>query len=369
MLLPLLLASLAQAGEIVVTMGLPVVVSVDGQVLQLQPGAGAQVKARNLDEGAHVVEARSAFGKLLAAYEVEVGAEELVRLRYQRKAFTEVERGAAAPSRADKPEPATAGVEEIQAKIEGVQAQIATMGGFSNATTTAPAGKPRSAPPPSPPAVEPAATGAGGSAGDTLASTTFTGIDPYLFQVFVDGKALPWVAAAGGYVVAELPVGSHHKFVMTLHGQTAWTADRTPDRAGHEICHILVQPFDYGISCSRVGPAITYADLAGYAQGEPVAVEAGPEAMADDDLSRLIDTVDDASFGADQVDVIRTAAAHNHFTCGQLVRLLEPISHSSDKVDAVKAARTALIDPNNAHELEAAFSFSSDKEEVRGLFQ
>ena len=90
--LALLLSAAPQAGEIQVTVGLPVVVSIDGQVRQPLPG-GTQVNARKLAGGAHLVEVRSMLGKPIAELTVNVDLNEQVRLRYARKALTEIGRG------------------------------------------------------------------------------------------------------------------------------------------------------------------------------------------------------------------------------------------------------------------------------------
>lgn len=419
-LLPFLLGSPALAGDIVVAMQTPVVVVVDGQVLK--PAAGSmQARARDLGEGAHLVEIRTAFNKPITELTVELGEDEEVRLRYARKALEEIGRGTLKKSAArDEADPEgsispAAGPEETMAALEAQQAELSAMAsGFGNAqvgatpgggavgapasgassstTTQVSASTPAGGVSVSVSVTEtssggtalagPGGLAGGGSGGMAVNSTAFVGLDPMLFAITIDGRPLPWVDAVGGFLATELAIGSKHAFRMTLQGNEAYRADMTVDTRGHEICVIRVMPFDYDIACSSTGKgAYTAADLAGLHAAVPgaalshtrptgmVPVPAGPQAMAPGDFERLLASVEAESFSSGQVDIIATAARNNHFTCRQLARLIEPISFGSDQMKAVEAAHEAVIDPGNAHELEAVFSFSSDKEAVRALFR
>ncbi len=415
LLTALLLAAPADAGEIVVALNAPVLVVVDGKVIQPSPGS-MQVKAKNLEDGDHLVEIRNAFNKPIVETRVSLGDDEQVRLRYARKEIEEIGRGTLDPKRNQQAEPvaqapaASGSIADTQAAIAAQQAEITAMaGGFGNASVAATPGQ-----------GAPAATAGtstttttqanvagagtnlsvsvsvtettsgggtvshsgGPTGGPNIGSTAFVGVDPVVFAIFLDGQPLPWVDGVGGYLAPELVNGSQHKFLMTMGGTTALTADVTVTQPGHEICTIRVMPFDYDVNCVYTGGAAwTRADLArggsgsmGASMGSSVtmvapAVPQGPFAMAGGDFERLLQSVKDESFSSDQVDIIATAARNNHFTCSQVARLVDPISFGSDKVAAVKAAHNSIIDPQNAHELEAVFTFSSDKEEVRALFR
>ena len=433
LILSLLLAPNAEAGEIVVAMQLPVMVFVDGELQQPLPGS-SQVKARGLGDGTHLVEIRNALNKPVTELTVDMRQDEEVRLRYAQKSLTEIGRGAskgadasepeataAAPSSPQAGDPAAA-LAAQQAALAAQQAQLSAMssGSFSNASLgaaveTQQTGSAAGGPSGTTTTTQvnaggismsvtvtetssggaallgagPAANGlpGGGSGGMNQNSTAFVGLDPMAFNIYVDGRPLPWVDALGGFVVTQLPMGSKHSFRLTLGGVDALTADMTVDTRGHDVCFVQTMSFSFDIQCSPAGvPSYTTADLGrlqggavmpGVALGHTVPMgvvaqapaPAGPQAMADSDFNRLLKTVQDESFSSDQVDIISTAARNNHFTCAQVARLIEPISFGSDQVKAVQAARSAIIDPNNAHELEAVFTFSSDKEKVRALFQ
>lgn len=416
-LLPFLLSPQALAGDIVVAMQAPVIVVVDGEVLK--PSAGSmQARARDLGEGTHLVEIRTAFNKPITELSVALAEDEEVRLRYARKTLEEIGRGtlkrAAREQAAAEATAAPAGPDATMAAIEAQEAELSAMAsGFGNATvgatpgaaggeatggtttttTQVAASTPAGGLSVSVSVTEsssasggtvlqgPGGMAGGGSGGPNVNSVAFIGIDPMLFTVQIDGRPLPWVDAVGGFLAADLRVGNKHAFRMTLQGSEAYRADMTVDTAGHEVCVIRVMPFDYDIACSGTGKAAyTAGDLAGLQAAVPgaalghtvptgVVVPSGPQPMAPADLERLLQAVQDESFSSDQVEIIATAARNNHFTCRQLARLIEPISFGSDKVAAVEAARHAVVDPGNAHELEAAFSFSSDKEKVRALFR
>lgn len=113
----------------------------------------------------------------------------------------------------------------------------------------------------------------------------------------------------------------------------------------------------------------TEVDQHGGVQATATPNKAGPTVIDEASLVRLIDAVNEATFGDDQVDAIRTAGIHHRFRCDQVTRLIAPLDHSSDRVAAVTAIRNAIVDPQNFFVLESSFVHSSDKEAVRKLFQ
>ena len=94
-----------------------------------------------------------------------------------------------------------------------------------------------------------------------------------------------------------------------------------------------------------------------------------PVAMNPQEFGRLEQAVKDESFSSDQLDLIETAAAHHWLNMAQVVALLEHLSFSSDKLAALEILRHRIVDPQNAHLLNDAFSFSSDKEKAQELFR
>lgn len=390
-MLPLLLALLtpALASDIVVTLDRPVMVYVDSTRLPMDVGS-LSAEARGLGSGTHLVEIRNMVDRPVTGLTVTLGEDEELRLRYQSKALTELGRGGLPPAQST-PAPAPAqpaataqpaappSPEELAAGF-GLTTTAATTGTTTTETTSVSATAGGTGVSLSVSVTEGAAAPA--AANPTLSSASFTGPDPVMFAITLDGRTVPFIASTGSFVAPDLAPGKH-AFLMTMNGAEALRADFTTEAGVHSACTILVQPFGYDTSCAPGGPPVTAASLqsggtagaamnvnifTGGAVAAPSAA-AGPQPISESGLVALIAAVEDATFGSDQVSVLQTAAARNHFTCAQVVRLLEPLSHSSDKVEAVTALRGAIVDPQNAHVLEQAFTFSSDKEEVRALFR
>ena len=342
--LALLSLPFARAGEIMVVLTSPVLLSVDGRILD-NPDGLPQVVAADLAAGSYHVEARNLGGKRFAESTVTIGADEQIRLRYSQKVFAEIGRSTIAGLSA------SAGAQGVQ-----VQAGVPGAGGMLFSVTVN-----EGAPP------APAATG--------LASVSFTGLDPSVYAIAIDGRPLPYVPDMGGWLATDLSMGAHH-FQMTRNGADALSTDLVPAAAGmHQICTIKAQSLGYDTGCVMGGRALSRGESTAVISVSTPAPTPEPEAppaptpMPEAQLVALVHAVESASFSDDQVSVIRTAAAHNHFTCAQVVRLVKPISFSSSIVESIEAVRPAILDPENAYQLEAALTFSGDKEAVRALFR
>ncbi|MFT4977173.1 MAG: hypothetical protein ACI8S6_003078 [Myxococcota bacterium] len=343
MLLYLLIAA-ASAGEILVSLGQPVLVFVDGQLQQPAPGT-LRIKARNLEDGEHVVEVRNMLNRPITSLTVSVDVNEQVRLDYARKTLNETSR------------------ETLSSRAPPSAAEL---GAIADSIIATPTPTPVAPTPTPAPAAVPTATGT------ATVSTAFTGLDPRIHIVTVSGRRAQWVPSMSAFVITDLQPRARYEFQLSLNGMISLTNGMTTESPRHETCHIrMLDPLTYAFdSCQKQGPPLTSADLVPFVGGgEVTPAEPVIQAISEGSLRQLIEAVDDASFSSDKVSLIQTAAANNHFECAQVVRLLEPISHSSDKVAAARALHGAIIDPENAHVLEQAFTFSSDKEEIRALFR
>ena len=228
--------------------------------------------------------------------------------------------------------------------------------------------------------------------GDSSASATFTGLNPMQYVVLLDGQPLPYIPQLSGFVGVGLAGGEHVFQMMTVTGQVVLQTGYGVTAGVHEDCAMTQQGASFVPSCSRAAhPPYTVASLAqlgaaapgsninistaGVGAPPPAAPPApppppaAPAPIGESQLQQLIKAVKDASFSDDQVSVLKTAAARNHFTCAQVVRLLEPISFSDAKLQSIAALKSAIVDPENAFQLEAAMTFSGDKEKVRALFR
>lgn len=100
-----------------------------------------------------------------------------------------------------------------------------------------------------------------------------------------------------------------------------------------------------------------------------VVIATGPVPMTSGAFNALLNSVKQASFSSDKINVVKAAAAGNHFTIAQLGQLVDATTHSSDKVKTVKIIAPKIVDKKNAFQLGAHFTFSSDKEKVLTLFR
>lgn len=241
--------------------------------------------------------------------------------------------------------------------------------------------------------------------GDTGGSSvTFSNLNPTTHAVVMDGQPLVYIPQLQGFVGVGLAPGAHTFQLMTTSGQVVMQTSYSVNPNTHEDCAMIPQGASFLPNCAQAAhPPYTAGSLSQFGvnvsagaggvsvsapglnvnintgggfgvttttqQPPPPQQPAAPQPIAEPQLQQLIQAVKDASFSDDQVSVIRTAASRNHFTCAQAVRLLEILSFSDAKVQAAQALKPAIVDPQNAFQLEAAFSFSSDKEQIRALFR
>jgi hypothetical protein len=87
------------------------------------------------------------------------------------------------------------------------------------------------------------------------------------------------------------------------------------------------------------------------------------------DLASIAQAIHRQSFGKDKLRTLEDAARSRNFLIAQVRELLGSFSFSKEKVAAVKILAPQVLDRNNAYQLYDDFSFSSEKAEVRALFQ
>lgn len=90
-------------------------------------------------------------------------------------------------------------------------------------------------------------------------------------------------------------------------------------------------------------------------------------AMSEAEFKKLKSNVENESFADDQISVIRIAAKNKYFTIDQLIRLLSVFSFAEDKIEAVRIVYPKVVDPDNAHNLMSAFTYSDDKKTVENI--
>ncbi len=89
--------------------------------------------------------------------------------------------------------------------------------------------------------------------------------------------------------------------------------------------------------------------------------------MDQDKFSALISAIRAQSFSDNKLSVIRSAAAEHHFVVGQVVKVLEQLSFSGEKLEVVRTLKSRILDRENHFKLYEAFTFSSDKKALERI--
>jgi hypothetical protein len=91
--------------------------------------------------------------------------------------------------------------------------------------------------------------------------------------------------------------------------------------------------------------------------------------MPDGAFTSFLAAVDKEGFSDGKLGVVRSVAANNRFTIGQLGRLMDELPFPADKVEAARILAPRILDPENAWKLSEHLAFSADKEAVSALFR
>ena len=83
----------------------------------------------------------------------------------------------------------------------------------------------------------------------------------------------------------------------------------------------------------------------------------------------LTDAVKNESFGSGQLQVIKSAARHHHFTIAQVITLTHQLSFSREKLSAIRSLYPRVVDPENAYQLHGVFTHESDKRKLQALLE
>lgn len=405
-MLGILLAA-ATAGELQISVMSPVIIYVDGVMIQPPTGTNSMTVG-GLAGGSHLVEARTMFNKAITEVSVDVGAEEQVRLRYQRKTFEELGRGAmtgggmTVSSTVQQPANPAQAMNDMaaamNAMVGGVEAGVSAMEGMAGMAEpeSEPAPVATAAPAPAAPAVATGPgdfvlTGAsklqgdkawyGGTAlsweGDDL---VLRGITPGVYEVYVERDGRPIIkgdmdVVAGaeqrcgivyqglGLTLECTVVGGSGAPVPSSSGMTASGGGTT------ESATAAVSVGGVSMSASITVTESSGTGNVAFGSVGAAPVAAGPTAMDGSSFAALRTAVANESFSSDQVDLVRTAAANNWFSIGQVGLLMNEVSFASDKVAIAEVCAPKVVDPGNAYQLNDFLSFSSDKDKVQALFR
>lgn len=89
--------------------------------------------------------------------------------------------------------------------------------------------------------------------------------------------------------------------------------------------------------------------------------------ISDGEFDELVRNIKSEGFESDKIYVIQLAAKYNRFTVAQLIRLIDLMSFSNDKIEVVKILYPNVVDKYNSHLIINAFTHSSDKERVKQI--
>lgn len=94
-----------------------------------------------------------------------------------------------------------------------------------------------------------------------------------------------------------------------------------------------------------------------------------PMIMPEADLQNLLIALKKESFEKEQLNVLGVAARYGYFSVDQLIRIIDVFSFSSGKISAVKIVFPRVADKYNSYNLIGAFTFSTDKEELKKVIE
>lgn len=314
-----LLAQVALAGEIEVHAATPVLVKVDGAVLEYLEGT-LIVRATELKAGRHSVELYSMGGHSLASSSVVVPIEERVTLSWADGRLLEQSRMSLnVPEPEPSPAPGNTGV------VPASPASLLVAGLASGAV------------------------------------------------VSLDGHPMAWSEEDAGYLGLSLSAGAHQ--LRVVEGQRLRFEGTVDLRAGAHLRCAPASPTPLACAWDGMAQRQPVATPAPLPPPPPAPAPAPlpqdtwtPVAMDPTSFGQLLDTVDNTAFSDDQVGLIRSAARSNWFTVDQVAAILNELPFSDDKLEVVRIVEPHLVDRENAWKLEACFAFSDDKDEVRAIF-
>ncbi|MCK6516440.1 DUF4476 domain-containing protein, partial [Myxococcota bacterium] len=193
-----------------------------------------------------------------------------------------------------------------------------------------------------------------------------TGLKPGLVDLVVEGPG-----AVGFAIQVDVRAGLHTQCeLQDLDLRCFWDGPARDDRSSPGL--VIVR------APTSMNPGVVPPGLnpvpppVGPAPVIPVPVvplpPVGPQPLDDQAFNSLLKSVDDAPFSDDQLGLLKIASS-GYFTCAQVGVLIDQISFSADKVEAVQILRPHIVDPQNAHILNEHLSFSDDRRKVMAMFQ
>lgn len=92
-----------------------------------------------------------------------------------------------------------------------------------------------------------------------------------------------------------------------------------------------------------------------------------PLPINNSDFAGLLESIKNEGFEEDKVSVVSIAVKYHFFLVEQVLQLIDLYPFSSSKIEVIKLTYPNVLDKNNSHRLINAFTFSSDKDEVKNI--
>lgn len=89
--------------------------------------------------------------------------------------------------------------------------------------------------------------------------------------------------------------------------------------------------------------------------------------MSESEFDELCNNIKSEGFESDKIYVIQLAAKYNRFTVAQLIKLIDLMSFSNDRIEVVKIVYPNVVDKYNSYLIINSFTHSSDKERVKNI--
>ncbi|HNX00835.1 MAG TPA: DUF4476 domain-containing protein [Candidatus Cloacimonadota bacterium] len=89
--------------------------------------------------------------------------------------------------------------------------------------------------------------------------------------------------------------------------------------------------------------------------------------IAEKDFTILVNKVKAESFSDNQLRVIRTATKNANYNVDQIVRMMDLLTYSDDKIEALRIMYPKVTDPKNNYQILDALTYSTDKEKAEEI--
>ena len=95
--------------------------------------------------------------------------------------------------------------------------------------------------------------------------------------------------------------------------------------------------------------------------------QTSPKPMAENEFGNMIKQIKKESFSDNKMRVLRTAAKNYHFSCAQIVNVIDCFTFADDKLGALSITYPKVTDPKNNYVILDCFTYSADKAEAEDI--